>query len=79
MSAEAGLRSAQQIQSHFSKQGIPMWGARAEQVLQTMNRFPKQQLARGLKAIFDADRDLRSTRPDDRVVLEQLVFRLSHD
>ncbi len=74
---ESGLRSAAQIQGHFSKSGVPMWGSRAEQVFQSATKFSKEQLERGLKLIFEADRDLRSARPDDRVIVEQFLIRLT--
>lgn len=73
---EAGLRSSSQVQGHFQKQGVPMWGSRAEQVSQTALKFSKPQLERGLKLIFEADRDLRSARPDDRSVIESFVVKL---
>jgi DNA polymerase-3 subunit delta len=74
---ESGLRSSQQIQAHFTKLGIPMWGARAEQVYQTLSKFSKEQLQRGLQVIFEADRDLRSARPDDRIIMEDFVLKLT--
>jgi DNA polymerase-3 subunit delta len=73
---EANLRSAGQVQGHFQKSGIPMWGSRAEQVAQTATKFSKDQLERGLRLIFEADRDLRSARPDDRTVVENFVVKL---
>ena len=73
---EANLRSSSQVQGHFQKAGIPMWGSRAEQVTVTATKFSKEQLERGLKLIFEADRDLRSARPDDRTVVESFVVRL---
>jgi DNA polymerase-3 subunit delta len=74
---EANLKTSQQIQGHFSKLGIPMWGSRAEQVAQTMGKFTKEQLERGMKLIFDADRALRNPRPDDRIVMESFVAALT--
>lgn len=74
---EAGLRSAQQIQAHFTKQGIRMWRDRAEQVYQTVAAFPGEKLAQAIENVFGADRALRDTRPDDRVVMEELVFELT--
>ena len=74
---EAGLRSAQQIQAHFTKQGIRMWRDRAEQVNQTVAAFPGEKLAQAIESVFRADRALRDTRPDDRVVMEELVFSLT--
>lgn len=73
---EANLRGASQIQSHFQRSGIQMWGSRAEQVSVTATKFSKEQLERGLKMIFETDRDLRSARPDDRTVVENFVVRL---
>jgi DNA polymerase III subunit delta len=74
---EAGLRTPQQIQAHFAKQGIAMWGSRAEQVFQTVSSFSQARLAEALKTIFSADKSLRDARPDDRVVMEQFVLRLT--
>ncbi len=76
---EAGLRSPQQIQMHFSKQGMQMWPSRAEQVYQTLSKFSKAQLAGALKLIYGADRSLRDARPDDRVVMESLILELTAD
>ncbi len=73
----AGLQSAGQIQSYFSKAGVAMWGSRAEQVAQTVQKRSVEQLEAGLKLIFEADRDLRSTRPDDRIVMEQFIVRIT--
>jgi DNA polymerase-3 subunit delta len=73
---EANLRSAQQVQSHFQRSGMPMWGSRAEQVWTTAAKFSSKQLEQGLKLIFEADRDLRSARPDDRTVMESFVVKL---
>ena len=54
-----------------------MWGSRAEQVNQTATKFSREQLERGMKLIFETDRDLRSARPDDRIVMEQFVVKLT--
>jgi DNA polymerase III subunit delta len=74
---ESRLTTAGQIQGHFTKSGVPMWGSRAEQVSQTAAKFSKEQLERGMKLIFAADRDLRSARPDDRIVMEKFVVALT--
>jgi DNA polymerase III subunit delta len=74
---EQGLRSPQQIQGHFAKMGVQMWGSRAEQVFQTVAKFSKSQLAHAMELTFEADRDLRSARPDDRIVMEQFILRLT--
>jgi DNA polymerase-3 subunit delta len=73
---EANLRGASQVQGHFQRAGVQMWGSRAEQVSTTATKFSKEQLERGLKLIFEADRDLRSARPDDRTVVENFVVQL---
>src|SRR6266852_5711942 len=77
VSKESGLRSSQQIVGHFSRAGVPMWGSRAEQIYQTVGKFSKEQLEKGLRLIFVADRDLRSARPDDRIVMERFVLQLT--
>lgn len=74
---EAGLRSPQQIQGHFARMGVQMWGSRAEQVYQTVAKFSKTQLERAIELIFEADKGLRSARPDDRLVMEQFILRLT--
>ncbi len=74
---EAGLRTPRDIQAHFSKLGIPMWGSRAEQVYETAQKFTKKKLAEGLETIYAADKALRDARPDDRVIMEDFVLRLT--
>ncbi len=73
---DAGLKSAAQIQSHFTRLGVPMWGSRADQVSQTAMKFTRSQLERALRLIFEADRGLRDTRPDDRIVMERFILAL---
>ncbi len=74
---EAGLRSPQQIQGHFAKMGVQMWASRAEQVFQTVGKFSKPQMERAIALIFEADKGFRSARPDDRIVMEQFILRLT--
>jgi DNA polymerase III subunit delta len=74
---EAGLRTPQQIQGHFARMGVQMWSSRAEQVFQTVAKFSKPQLERAMELTFEADKDLRSARPDDRIVIEQFILRLT--
>jgi DNA polymerase-3 subunit delta len=74
---EAGLKSAGQIQAHFTRLGVPMWGSRADQVYQTVAKFGKPQLERAMKLISEADRGLRDARPDDRIVMEQFLLKLT--
>jgi DNA polymerase-3 subunit delta len=73
---EANLRGVSHVQGHFQKAGIQMWGSKAEQVMVTATKFSREQLERGLKLIFEADRDLRSARPDDRTIVENFVVKL---
>jgi DNA polymerase-3 subunit delta len=75
---EAGLRTSQQILAYCSKQGIRMWPDRANQVQQAVSAFTKERLARALERVFRADKALRDTHPDDRVVMEELVFSLTN-
>jgi DNA polymerase-3 subunit delta len=74
---EAGLKSSQQVQGHFQRLGVPMWGSKADQVYQTVAKFGTPQLERAIKLIFEADRGLRDARPDDRIVMEQFVLKLT--
>jgi DNA polymerase III subunit delta len=74
---EAGLRGPQQIVGHFTRMGIPMWSGRADQVYQTLAKFSGEQLGRAMKLIYEADKGLRSARPDDRIVMEDFVLRLT--
>lgn len=73
---EAGLKSSQQIQAHFTRLGVQMWGSRAEQVYQTVTKFNQPQLERAMSLIFQADKGLRDARPDDRTVMEQFILQL---
>jgi DNA polymerase-3 subunit delta len=73
---EAGLKTSQQIQGHFSRLGVPMWGSRAEQVAQTVSKFNKTQMERALGLIYKADKGLRDARPDDRTVMETFIMEL---
>ena len=74
---EAGLRTTSDIVSHFSRSGVRMWRDRAEQVRQTLQAFSKEKLEIALKKTFAADRGLRDARPDDRIVMEELILSLT--
>jgi DNA polymerase III subunit delta len=74
---EAGLRSAGQIQTHFTRMGVPMWSSRAEQIQQTVSRFSQPQLESAVKLLFRADTGLRDARPDDRTIMERFVVELT--
>jgi DNA polymerase III delta subunit len=54
-----------------------MWRARAEQIHAASQRFPREKLEEGIQLVFRADRDLKSNRADDRVVMEEFVLRLT--
>jgi DNA polymerase III subunit delta len=74
---EAGLRGAGAIQAHFNKIGARMWPERARQIEQTVAAFPKSRLERALVRVFEADRSLRDARPDDRIVMEEMILALT--
>lgn len=74
---EANLRNANQIQTYFTKQGIRIWRDRAEQVYQTVSVFSKDRLDDAIGKVFWADKALRDSRPDDRLVMEELVLTLT--
>ena len=74
---EAGLKNPQQIQTWFTRQGVRVWRDRAEQISQTVSAFPAGKLQLAVEKISEADRALRDARPDDRVVMEELVFSLT--
>jgi DNA polymerase-3 subunit delta len=73
----AGLRGANQIQAHFTKVGARIWPDRARQIEQTVEAFPKARLEKAIARVFAADRDLRDARPDDRIVMEEMILALT--
>jgi DNA polymerase III subunit delta len=74
---EARLTNANQVQAFFSKQGTAMWRSRAEQVAQTAAASSHPRLRAAVSKIYETDKALRDTRPDDRTVMEQLVVELT--
>jgi DNA polymerase III subunit delta len=74
---EAGLRNASQIQAYFNQLGTRIWPERARQIEQTVQAFPKAKLERAIAQLFVADRDLRDARPDDRIVMEDMILALT--
>ena len=74
---EAGVRNAQQIQAHFTKLGARMWPERARQIEQTVTVFSQEKLDRAVGKLFAADRALRDARPDDRIVMEEMILELT--
>lgn len=75
--AENQARTPAQIQQYFSRLGITMWRSRAEQLAETLQVFATDRLKRALVLTFEADRGLRDSRPDDRLVMEVLVWKLT--
>jgi DNA polymerase III delta subunit len=61
----------------FNQHNIRIWPARAKQIVEIARQFSQAELERAVGAMFEADRDLRRERPDDRVVMEQLVVNLT--
>jgi DNA polymerase-3 subunit delta len=74
---ELNLNSTAEVQSYFHRRGTPMWPSRAEQVWRTGRRFSRAKLEEAIQLVFQADRDLKGIRADDRVVMENFVFRLT--
>ncbi len=74
---ELGLRDARQIGARLGKFGLRVWPARARQLAGIVSRFREKELRDALVALFEADRGLRSPRPDDRMVVEMLVMKLT--
>jgi DNA polymerase-3 subunit delta len=74
---ESGLKTASQVQAYFSRMGVPMWPSRAEQVISAARAFSRERLAEAAQLVARADRDLRDTRPDDRIVMEEFVVALT--
>ena len=74
---EAGLRGASEIQAHFNRSGARIWPERARQIEQTVAAFPKSRLERAVVRVFQADRSLRDARPDDRIVMEEMILALT--
>jgi DNA polymerase-3 subunit delta len=74
---EANLRSASQIQVHFNRLGARIWPERARQIEQTVAAFPKARLEKVVTKLFATDRSLRDARPDDRIVMEEMILCLT--
>lgn len=74
---EAGARNAAQIEQQFRRQGLRIWRERAEQLAQTAAAFSGEKLRKAIERVYRADKALRDVRPDDRVVMEELVLSLT--
>jgi DNA polymerase-3 subunit delta len=74
---ESNARDSRQVVSALGRHGIRIWPSRAQQLLGIAGKFSKQELEKALTGFFEADRDLRRERPDDRFILEQLIVQLT--
>ena len=54
-----------------------MWPQRAREIEQTVQAFPKPRLEHAVTKLFEADRALRDARPDDRVIMEEMILSLT--
>jgi DNA polymerase III subunit delta len=73
---EAGARGAGEIQARFERMGTRIWPQRARQISETIQAFPQARLERAVAKVFEADRALRDFHPDDRIVMENMIFEL---
>ena len=73
---EQGARTSQQVMSLSQQYGIRMWPPRARQLVEIGRHFSPRRLEKALIRLGTADRDLRRERPNDRVIMEQLVMAL---
>ena len=74
---ELRLRSAGAIGSKLGSYGLRLWPARSNQVAEIATQFSRAELERALIWLFEADRELRSPNPDDRIIMEHLTVRLT--
>ena len=74
---ELNLRGERQIRAKLGAMGLRIWPDRARQLAGIVSRFRVEELRDALVALFEADRGLRSSRPDDRVLVEMLVMKLT--
>ncbi len=74
---EANARDARQAVSALGRHGVRIWPSRAQQLLGVAGKFSKGELEKALTCFFEADRDLRRERPDDRFIIERLIVDLT--
>ncbi len=74
---EANLRGAGAIQAHFNKIGARIWPERARQIEHAAQAFSRSKLERAVAKLFETDRALRDARPDDRIVMEEMILELT--
>ncbi len=74
---ESGARSAKQAMDALAQSGVRTWFTRAQQLVGTARQFSREELEAALIALYEADRDLRRPRPDDRLIMETLLLALT--
>jgi DNA polymerase-3 subunit delta len=74
---ESNARDSRQVVSALGRHGVRIWPSRAQQLLGVARKFSKQELEKALTCFFEADRDLRRERPDDRFIMERLIVELT--
>lgn len=74
---ELNARDSRQAVSALARYGVRIWPSRAQQLIGVARQFSKQELEKALASFFEADRDLRRERPDDRLIMERLIVQLT--
>ena len=74
---EVGAGNAGAIRRDLGGLGIKVWPMRARQLAGIVSRYRADELRAALVELFETDRGLRSARPDDRVLMESLVMKLT--
>ena len=74
---ESGARSAKQAMDALAQSGVRTWFTRAQELVATAQKFSRAELENALVALYEADKALRSPRPDDRLIMENLLLKLT--
>jgi DNA polymerase-3 subunit delta len=74
---ESGARSAKAAMDALARSGVRTWFSRAQQLVDTAQQFTRTELENALLALYEADKALRSPRPDDRLIMENLLLKLT--
>ena len=74
---EIGGGNPQSVSAELGRHGIRVWPGRARELIEVARTFSRKELERALGALFEADRDLRRERPEDRLIMERLVLELT--
>ena len=74
---ELGAESAGKIERELRGLGINVWSMRARQIAGITSRYRADELRAALIALFEVDRGLRSPCPDERILMEALVMKLT--